>query len=143
MAIDYAALKTEIQTDPKALGFAALVTAGNDQGIADKLNQVGASGETIGSGVIPTWRIINATDPTEWAALTAQEKQRYQTLTGAGLLDTSNTNVRTAFTSMFAVGTATRTALNGLTTRSAARAEVLFGAGTVITSADVARALRG
>ena len=31
-------LRSEIQNDPAALGYAALVTANNDQGIADLLN---------------------------------------------------------------------------------------------------------
>ena len=44
MAITPSILKTEIQQDPKAMGLAPLVAAGNDQGIADLLNSATGSG---------------------------------------------------------------------------------------------------
>src|SRR5262252_189277 len=36
--MDYAALKSEIQADPAAMGYAPLVASGSDGGIADLMN---------------------------------------------------------------------------------------------------------
>lgn len=135
------ALKTEVQTDPTALGYAAYLATGSLSPIVDLLNAPRA-GVTVFRGVIPSYEIVNATEPTEWAALSSAEKQRYQTLTGAGQVDVSNANVRAAFSAMFAAGTATRAALVALASRVGSRAEQLFGAGVAVTADDVARALR-
>ncbi len=43
MAIDYAALKTEINSDPSALGYAAPRTAGDDVTLAAIMNTARAS----------------------------------------------------------------------------------------------------
>ena len=43
MTLDLSALKTEVTTDPKTLGYSSL----SDRGVASKLNEVGASVETI------------------------------------------------------------------------------------------------
>lgn len=138
MPINLATLKTELQTDPAGLGLAPLVAAANDAGVAAVLNLVRTGAPyLIFRGVISAYEIVNNTDPTEWAALTAQEKQRYQTIVGAGQVDVSNANIRNAFASMFAAGTATRTALSAMGQRQGSRAEVLFGVGTAVTSTDV------
>lgn len=131
-----AALKAELLNDPKALGLVGMT----DAQAAAKLNQLGASGETITiTGVIEAWRVINAIDATEYGALTAAEKTRLQTITGAGFVDPNNTNVRNAFAAMFAPGT-TRTALLALATPSCSRGEKLFGQGVVIQYYDVGAA---
>ena len=142
MAVDLAALRTELQNDPTALGYAAHVASGSDVDLAALLNAA-RSGITVFRGLIQSYEIINATDPTEWSALGSAEKQRYQTLTGAGRVDTANANVRAAFLAMFANGTATRAALVALASRTASRAEQLFGADTTISTDLIACALRG
>jgi len=135
--MDYIALKNEILTDPKALGYIGK----EDYQIADLLNTIGLGGGVINRGVIPSYEVINATVPTEWALLTAAEKQRYQTITGAGQIDSSNVNVRATFQAMFAAGTQTRANLVALLTRSCSRAEALgFGS---VNHLDIAKALRG
>lgn len=139
--MDIVALKAELFADPLALGYAPLLAVGADGTIADLLNAVNQSIE-IERGVIPSYEIINATTPADWAALSAAEKQRYQTLTGASQVDTANANVRAAFQAMFAAGTATRTALIALLTRKGSRAEQLFGAGTVVDHMSIAEARR-
>jgi hypothetical protein len=134
--IDLAALKTELLTDPTGRGYAAPLATGTDWMAADLLNAVQA-GISIDRGVIPAYEIINATVASEWTALSAAERQRYQTLTGAGQVDSSNANVRAAFAAMFAAGP-TRTALTALLTRQGSRAEQLFGQS--VSVADVSRA---
>jgi hypothetical protein len=134
--MNYLALKNEIINDPKALGYAGK----QDYQIADLLNTIGLSSEIIDRGVIPSHEIIDATVPAEWTALTAAEKQRYQTITGAGQCNSANSNIRAAFQAMFAAGTQTRANLSALLTRSCSRAEALgFGS---VNHLDVAKALR-
>lgn len=129
--VDYSKLRNEIQADPLARGYAGLT----DAAVADSLNTVN---RTVDRTVIPTYEIINATVPADWTALSAAEKQRYQTLTGAGQIDASNPNVRAAFLAMFAAGTTTRANLAAIQSKTMSRADEL-GLGTV-TPGDVTRA---
>lgn len=135
--MDYLALKNEILIDPKGLGYIGK----SDLEIAGLMNTIGLSNEVIDRGVIPSYEVINATIPAEWAALSAAEKQRYQTITGAGQCDSANANVRATFQAMFAAGTQTRTNLTTLLQRSCSRAEAL-GFGN-INHEQIAIALRG
>lgn len=132
MAIDYAALKAELQS-----AHGALFAAGDDVSCASLLNAV-ATNIDIDRGVIPSYEIINATVPAEWTALSAAERTRYQTLTGAGQVDSQNANVRASFQAMFGVGTTTRTNLTALLTRKGSRAEQLFGQS--VSPMDIAKA---
>lgn len=138
MAINYVALKTEASTDPQGFGFAALWASGQDYLLAEALNAVRQTID-IDRGVIASYEIINATVPAEWTTLSAAEKQRYQTLTGAGQVDSLNSNVRGAFQQMFVGGTSTRTALTALLTRKGSRAEQLFGQNVSTNDIAVAR----
>jgi len=139
--MDLTALKTELTTDPAGLGYAAHIVTGSFSPIVDLLAAPRA-GFTVFRGVIPSYEIINATAPAEWASLTAVEKQRYQTLTGAGDVDVSNTNVRAAFGAMFGAGTLTRDALVALASRPGSRAEQVLGTGVTVNAEDIATALR-
>jgi hypothetical protein len=141
MAIDYAALKNELLTDPAGLGYAPLVNSGNDAGIAAALNAT-RQGIAVNVGVVPAYAVFEAIVPGEWAALSAQEKQRIQTILSMGQVDTTGGNTRAAFQAAFATGSATRSALNALLTRPGSRAESLFGGGARVSDGDVARALR-
>jgi hypothetical protein len=133
-----AALKTEILTGP----FATEFVGKSDNYIADTLNDPARGGGTVARTIIPSYEIINATVPAEWAALSADAKQRYQTLTGAGSVDASNANVQAAFLAMFAAGATTRTNLVAMVRRPGSRAELL-GSVQPVTYNDVneARAL--
>ena len=139
--MDLAALKNELTIDPAALGYAAMIAAGNHNALATTLNLVRA-GIAINRTIVPAYEIINATDAAEWTSATAAEKQRYQTIVGAGQVDLSNANVRAMFQAMFGAGTTTRAALMALLTRTGSRGEQLFGAGTVVTHVDILEALR-
>jgi len=139
MALDYAALQTEIQADTMGLGYSGK----SDPEITALLNEIGGSGETIERDVIDTWEIIDATLPSEWAGLSNAEEARYNMLISAGRLNVKSANVRQAFADMFGAATQTRANLLALQTRPASRAEVLFGGGVIVSHLDVARALRG
>ena len=117
------------------------VTANNDTAIASYYST--ATTTKVFRGVIPSYEVINNTVPTEWASLTADAKQRYQTLTGAGQVDTSTLNVRDAFLAMFGSTTTTRANLTNMAQRFSSRGENLLGSGVVVHHLDVAQALRG
>lgn len=108
-----------------------------DAEIATMLN---AKTVSVSRGIINSHEIIEATAPAEWASLSAAEKQRYQTITGAGQVDTTNQNVKDAFLAMFAGGTATRTALIALASRSITFAESIGIPGVTIDAGIIATA---
>ena len=130
-------LKNELDADPLVMGYAGKT----DQEVADLINAVSETaveGRQIARETIDTWEIVEATVPSEWTALSAAERQRYQTITGCGRVNVKGTNVKAQFLAMFTQGTTTRANLAALQNRPASRAEFL-GFGTV-ESWDVARA---
>jgi hypothetical protein len=143
MPLTTAQLLSEIQNDPKALGYAAFISSHSDEGIASLINlKTGSGSGSVNIGVLLSYQIFNCFDRTEWAALTTQQKSDINAILAMGQVDTANTNVRAVFTSAFtnAAGP-TRTAVNALVSVTGSRAEVLGGYGTVVLSSDVAKAL--
>lgn len=135
--MDYQALKTELLTDPLALGFSGL----SNTAAADKLNEVPANpavGRQLERDIVPTWEVFEATVPAEWAALSAAEKQRYQSMLAMGSVNLKKPNTRLALASIFGAATTTRANLIALQNIAASRAAVLFG--EPVQSWDVARA---
>lgn len=132
------ALATEINTDPKALGYSP-GTKINKQ-IATIINTVGASNETVNPGTLPTWQVTAAIVDSEWTALTQAKKDLLAFYLNQGTVDTTSLNVRNGVGGVFAAG-ATKTALIALVNRSATRAEVLFGVNVVVLEEDVSAAL--
>ncbi len=118
--MDYIRLKSEITLDFAALGYAGKT----DKQTADLLNSL-TTGRSIQRLVIPAHEILEATVPSEWAALTAAEKQRYQTITGAGEVNLSGANTRLTMGAMFGAGTTTRANLIALQTKVVSRQEEL------------------
>ena len=158
MPINHQALQTELQTDPTALGYAASVASGNDEATAAILNQIRA-GITIRRADIEPREIAAAIAVADYTALggnptaaqLSTERRFLSWLTAIMAVpslrllndDGSNTPVIDNFQAMFAAGTGTRTRLIALASRQGTRAEQLFGVGTVVSAADVAKALRG
>ncbi len=140
-AFTLAALKAEITTDPSVRGYAAHIAAGRMGEVAKLLNEVQAS-IAIGRGEIQTYEIFEATEPSDWAALSPAEKQRYQTMLGMGFINLDGPNVVASFRAMFAAGTATRANLIALRTRNGSRAEELFEPDVSVSHRQVAEAVR-
>ena len=154
MAIDYAALKTELLTS----AYDVPRNAGNDTGCAALINAV-SGGITIRRADLTApeiWAQIDTADmialpgnPT--AAQLSDERRKLAWLTGIAAVsgvrlqndNGTDTPVTTMAKSIFTNGSATLTRLNALATRNGSRAEQLFGAGTQVSAADVAKALRG
>jgi len=145
MPIDYPALQTEILTDPVGIGYAPYVTDGNDVLVAALLNEVRVAAPTftINRGEVPSQKVVNEFDATEFGALVTEQLQRLSILTQFGTVDLGDATVRQILGAIFPLGGPTRTNLTALATRPCSRGEFLFGAGTVITPGDVAKALRG
>lgn len=155
MPIDYAALRTEILTDPNAYGYAEHRTSGNDQAIADLLNLKRATIQIPRADISPReiWEQLDMADMPALAnnPSSGQQSQErrdlawLQGLTGLAQISLVNPNgtdtlVRTMFGRLFPAGTGTRTRLLALSTRQGSRAEQLFGAGTFVGNLDVAQA---
>jgi hypothetical protein len=132
--MDLAALKTEITTDPAAIGYAA--SNGDHVAIARLLNKPGRSmdSESLSSGAI-----VSCLDKAEFTALTAPDKAYLNLFVTAGEVPITR-DVRQALRTLFPVGSKTRQNIIQSTTRDASRAEELgFGR---VTESDVADALR-
>lgn len=134
---DLAALKTEVNTDPIGMGYAAVVDQTNQllKLLNDPASNVG--GETS-TRPFDASALLDALDPTEFDA--------QQTNAGAGdyalmLINSAGGQgvdieaYKTKFRSMFAAQSATVAALDAQNI-TLSRAEVLFGQGTAISRTD-------
>jgi hypothetical protein len=167
MAIDPAALKAEITTDPTALGLPALVATAEggtsaagtrDADVAALLNLPRASIQVKRSDIAPR-EICNAINVADYTALPATptnaqlstERRYLAWMTGLMAVpsvrlqndDGTDAPAVTNLKAMFAAGTGTLTRLQALQTRNGSRVEQLFGVGTFAALADVSLALRG
>lgn len=140
MPVNLAALATEINTDPKSLGYAGK----SDYEIAVILNTAGASAETLFKSYTPVEDIVACIVRSEYDALAAAGKTYLNEVVLRGSrVKTGDATLRTQIAQLFGAGTATRTNLTAVASRSASRAEILFGENTTVTDRDVAAALRG
>jgi hypothetical protein len=149
MAINYATLKTELETDPNGYGYAEWIAVGNDQKLADLLNQsrsairirrADVGGAEI-MNVIAVADLVNnpGAAQVQWFNRACDPLQTLRLLNDDG----TETPVRANFIGLVRSGTPTLQRLASLETRDGSRAEQLFGANTFVSSFDVAQALRG
>lgn len=94
----------------------------SDQAVADSLNNanIAVDVETVG-GV----DIFEATTQTDYAALTATQKNLYHAIIGMENIKVKGSNTRAALLAMFGAGTQTRTNMAALQTTQTSRAEQL------------------
>jgi hypothetical protein len=132
MADRYDALKQEIANDPLALGYAGKT----DAQIAALMNGADRS-TTAPRTVVAAYEVWEAIVPADWAALTAQEKQRVQSLLGMGTVNLAGANTRASLAAAFAAGTPTRTNLTALQAQTVprSRAQEIFG--LAVTDQDI------
>lgn len=135
----YAALKTELTTDPLGLGYVGKT----DEECADLLNIVAPDNTNPEKRMlrdsVESWEIIGATTYGQYIGLSADQKQLYGAIIACGHVDPSDVTIRTHFAQLFPSG-ASRTQLEALQWRWASRAEKLFGSGAVVRYWDVHRA---
>lgn len=110
-----ATLNAELVNDPLGRDYSGMT----NQQVADNLNTADRS---VIRKRIETWEVVEATLPSEWAALTQGEKDRYATFISAGVLNPSGINTKSAFASMFGAGTQTRANLLALSVETVSRA---------------------
>lgn len=135
-------LKNELLTDPNAYGYAALITAGNHQGLADMVN-LPRVGITVRRGIRTGIDVMNCIDGAEFVALSAGARDYLIALvTPVEGADLSNDVVRAALGAAFVEGSATRPRLLAIADKTpASRAEFGWGVDTLITAAHIASAL--
>lgn len=134
------ALKDEIVNDPGGIGYknaGDTWTGGendpkNDQEIADLLNDR-VNGATITRKLIRPEELKASFDLSEFVALSQGERDYLRMLvSGEGEVDANEASIFNALTSMFDVGSTTRTVLLAKIQRQGSRAEVLWGEGVVV-----------
>lgn len=139
MPFTSAQLATEINTDPKALGYAAFVSAHDRAGLAAKLNATYAGVGTVYRNDLKSLEIVGAIVNADVTGFTAAQWARVQVLIAPPVIDASNANVRGQFTGIFS-----GTSLTNLDTvakkANPSRAEELWGYKTLITDQDIANA---
>ncbi len=143
MAIDLAALQTELNTDPQTLGYAAPPTPLYDEAtaIADAAlinNENIASVKASLSGA----EVFEATDATEFDALTDAQRSEWLSLCAIDSMNPANgTPAAAAATRIFGGGSATLTALQSLRAENISRAQQLFGVAVQVGDIQAARQL--
>lgn len=132
---ELAILNTELTDDPKSLGLAGM----DNPTAASKLNEIGASNESVSTGIINGQELQMAVVMAEYLALSGVERDGWMSLisAGDGQVAVGDQRVIDQATAIWA-GTTTLVNLAALRNRSASRAEVLFGFG--VSYQDVAKA---
>ena len=154
MAINYTALKNELQNDPQTYGYAADIAAGNDVALAEKLNKVrdGTDGEAailVKRADISPVEVLEVVDTRDFKANPSiLEGSWFESITQYEMVrllneDGSNTRVRANLNRLITDTNGSQTRLNAISNRNGSRAEQLFGSGTRLTTDDISRALRG
>ena len=140
--MDYAALKTELTTDPNTYGYSQWVTVGSCWKLADLLNKTRAA-IRISQKTISVEDFKEAINPTEFAALTAVKRDQLIFMAQGGTVKIKGAGSRAMLDDIFPSATAlvTNTALTALRTRDGSRAEQLFGDDVTVSADDVAKAL--
>lgn len=130
----YPALKIELDTDPKGLGYVDKT----NQEVAALLNEIGLSGETILKSSVSSEEMLFALDYDDLVGLLVAQLQILTLYTNNGDLDINNVLVQKTFKALFGAETPSRANLLALAQQSASRAQVLFGEEVMYW--DIARA---
>jgi len=147
MAIDYAALKEEIELDPVALGYSEYLEKGSDKGIMRLLNK--ADTGTISRGFVTRSEFVAIYAAPLLGVVALAEDRRwtyqwlYNMLSCMELIDLSNPTIVNVIAVFAADGLCTPEEAAELRMRPCTRAETLFGEGASVGLDDIARALRG
>lgn len=144
MPVNVSALRVELLTDPKGLGYSTFVTFRDLNRLVDLLNTRGLTSEVVSIGTITSMDLQANVVGSEYVALTAAQRNLWDVVifTGTGGIAISNTNVRGQITAVWSAATTTRANLVALQNRPASRAEVLFGENTLIQTGEVDQATR-
>ncbi len=152
MSVSFSALKIELQTDPKALGYAPLITVANWIGVAALLNQPGASRETLPRLAVPSAAALCYLDERDMANFTVSQLAFIQAIAASGTLllkdplslttPPADSVMFTRLKALFPGTTPTGANILALDAYPCSRAESLFGEGVQVT-ADQCRSAWG
>lgn len=130
-------LQTELVVDPLHL----YVGLSNHGDMASQCNSRSAVSALIEISYVKPEDAQAAVIGSEYAALTAVQRDMWGTIVGLPQIPVSNTNIRQQVTNVWSAGTTTRANLVALQFRRGSRAEQLWGEGVVIHHLDIAAAL--
>lgn len=134
-------LATEINTDPKALGYAALVAAHDRMGLAAKLNATYAGVGIVYRNDLKSWEVLAALVESEVTSLSVTAWTRVQTLLIPSMVDATQQRIRDQFAGIFVGKAATLANLDAVARKVApSRAEELWGYKTTVSDQDIANA---
>lgn len=145
MAINISALKVELLTDPKSVGYSASVTVGDLNRLADLLNTRGLGGvsDVVSVGTLNAFDLQQLVVGSEYLNLTQPQRDLWNMVitTAINGIAVSNTLIKGQITAVWSAGTTTRTNLVSAQTRAASRAEILGGEGVVADTGVIYQAL--
>lgn len=140
------ALKTELTTDPKALGYAPHLATGNHSAIAALLNATYPASANIQLGDVPCHKVRSCISLADWVAITPEQRAYLHMLLDGETVNLSDGMVDDNLVKAGGIwppGTTlnSRSRLMAMKQRKATRSEELFGLDSVVTIADIPRAL--
>jgi hypothetical protein len=144
MPFTNAQLTTELNTDPKALGYAALRSASNYIGLAAKVNSTYAGVGVVFRNDVTANEVLVALVWSEISALTTNNWLALHALLIPEVIDATKATIRAIFAGLFPAATfpLTSASLTALAKKAGpSRADELWGYGTVVGEQDVANAL--
>jgi hypothetical protein len=138
------ALISEVNNDPKGLGYAA--QASNADSIAVLMNTspepiAAGSQEQIYRARAASSDLMAGIILSEFAALTQANRDYCVMLFSAQFVNTGDANIRTQLGNIFGAATTSRTNLMAAAQKNASRAEALWGDGFRVTAQQVSEAL--
>lgn len=129
--MDYAVLREELTNDPLTRGYSGM----SDAQAADSLNTKNRQRDPAS---VPSSLILTGMVPSEWAALTADQKQYLGYVFSLDQIDIrTGSQARVALLAMFAAGSQTRTNITNLLTNLVSRADEL-DLGDIVRPGDIA-----
>lgn len=139
-----AALATELNTDPKGIGYPAVFA--NSDSLANLINTrpepiAAANQEQIYRAQVLSSDLLAGIVLGEFTALTVATREYCLLLFAPQYVRTGDANVRASLGAIFAAGTTSRTNLLAAAQKDASRAEALWGDGVRVTGTMVAEAL--
>ncbi len=116
-------LRDDILANPRGLPIANGDGLLTDAQIADVYNTVGISGESVPRTSLSGQEILDALDPQEFQALTAEQQTAALQLAGTSQIDVTNPVIKIAFRQLVPAGSASESNVMGLLSVSVSPAQ--------------------
>jgi hypothetical protein len=144
--MDYAALKSELENDPEDLGYAPLLASGSDTLLAELLNEPEFADVEVKRleknefllAITPA--LLRVASKTE--AIQTKWDRIFNHAQAALSFDVADERIQTLLALAVGDGLLTQEEVDAISTKQGSRAEALFGHRTVVTTDDIAVALR-